>query len=104
MKKQFIEIGTPEIKTILGGVVIHEFLSLNTLCVKVIGVVRSLYNAVYLIKQILMVASGLAVGKEGPMIHIACCIANLIQSRFPKYWQNEALKREVLSASSAAGL
>jgi chloride channel 3/4/5 len=54
--------------------------------------------------QILTVSSGLAVGKEGPMIHIACCIANLIQNRFPRYHNNEARKREILSAASAAGV
>merc|ERR1711971_568576 len=52
----------------------------------------------------LAVASGLSLGKEGPMVHIACCIGNIISYLFPKYGRNEAKKREILSAASAAGV
>ena len=50
------------------------------------------------------VASGLWLGKEGPLIHVACCCANFYLKFFPTYRQNEAKKREILSAASAAGI
>ena len=43
-------------------------------------------------------------GKEGPMVHLACCIGNIFSYLFPKYGLNEAKKREILSASAAAGV
>lgn len=43
-------------------------------------------------------------GKEGPMVHIACCIGNIFSYLFPKYGRNEAKKREILSAAAAAGV
>lgn len=43
-------------------------------------------------------------GKEGPMVHLACCIGNIFSYLFPKYGSNEAKKREILSASAAAGV
>ena len=51
----------------------------------------------------LAVAAGLSLGKEGPMVHMACCIGNILAYLFPKYGRNEAKKREILSAASAAG-
>lgn len=49
-------------------------------------------------------ASGLCVGKEGPMVHICCCLGNTIAKCFPKYGKNEAKKREILSAAAAAAI
>ncbi|KAJ3181823.1 glycerol ethanol, ferric requiring protein [Gaertneriomyces sp. JEL0708] len=83
--------GTAEVKTILGGFIIKKFLGIKTLLVKAVGLP-------------LMVASGLAVGKEGPMVHLACCVANVFPRLFSKYWRNEARKREILSAASGAGI
>merc|ERR1712179_324583 len=60
----------------------------------------------FLIKSVaimLAVASGLSLGKEGPLVHVACCIGNILSYMFPKYGRNEAKKREILSAASAAG-
>ena len=53
---------------------------------------------------ILSVSAGLNLGKEGPMVHIACCIGNILSYLFPKYGRNEAKKREILSAAAAAGV
>ena len=61
----------------------------------------------FLIKSVaimLAVAAGLSLGKEGPMVHMACCIGNILAYLFPKYGRNEAKKREILSAASAAGV
>ncbi len=52
----------------------------------------------------LAVAAGLSLGKEGPMVHMACCTGNILAYLFPKYGRNEAKKREILSAAAAAGV
>ncbi|KAJ3266767.1 hypothetical protein HDU77_010147 [Chytriomyces hyalinus] len=83
--------GVPEIKTILGGFVIKKFLGGWTLLIKTLGIS-------------LTVGSGLSLGKEGPLVHIACCFGNIIPRIFKKYRDNEAKKRHLLSASSAAGI
>lgn len=49
------------------------------------------------ITLVLAVASGLSLGKEGPLVHVACCCGNIFSYLFPKYSTNEAKKREVSS-------
>jgi chloride channel 3/4/5 len=83
--------GLPEIKTVLGGIVMRKFLGAWTLFIKMLGCV-------------LAVGSGLVLGVEGPFIHIACCIANIATRFFPKFHVNEGKKREVFAAASAAGV
>ncbi|KXS17591.1 hypothetical protein M427DRAFT_96954 [Gonapodya prolifera JEL478] len=83
--------GIPEVKTILGGFVIKKFLGFWTLIVKTIGLALS-------------TASGLNLGKEGPLVHVLCAIGNIASRIFPKFAYNEAKKREILSASCAAGV
>jgi chloride channel 3/4/5 len=72
------------VKTILGGFIINGFLDAKTLAVKAVALP-------------LTVASGLCVGKEGPMIHLACAVGNIFPDFFPKYRNNEMRKREILS-------
>ena len=43
-------------------------------------------------------------GKEGPFVHIASCIGNIVCRFSTKYENNEGKRREVLSAASAAGV
>ncbi|KAG8846614.1 hypothetical protein FRB91_000657 [Serendipita sp. 411] len=83
--------GIPEIKAILGGYVFDEFLTPWTLLIKSLGLALS-------------VASGLSLGKEGPLVHVSCCLALLLSSLFPSLKQNEAQKRYVLAAAAAAGV
>ncbi|KAL8940039.1 MAG: hypothetical protein Q9211_002470 [Gyalolechia sp. 1 TL-2023] len=83
--------GIPEIKTVLGGFVIRRFMGLRTLIVKSLGLC-------------LAVASGLWLGKEGPLVHVACCCANLFMKLSTNLNENEARKREVLSAAAASGI
>ncbi|KAI9852997.1 MAG: hypothetical protein M1838_002776 [Thelocarpon superellum] len=83
--------GIPEIKTVLGGFVIRRFMGAWTLVIKSLGLC-------------LAVASGLWLGKEGPLVHVACCCANLLMKLFEPIGSNEARKREVLSAAAAAGI
>ncbi|KAJ2886667.1 Structural maintenance of chromosomes protein 3 [Coemansia asiatica] len=83
--------GIAEIKTIMSGFMMRKYLGLRTLGIKCIGVVLS-------------VASGLSLGKEGTMVHIACCCCNVFARMFRKIKGNEVKRRELLSAASAAGI
>ncbi|KAI4096360.1 MAG: hypothetical protein LQ339_007002 [Xanthoria mediterranea] len=83
--------GIPEIKTILSGFVIPHFLDLKVLLIKAIGAVFA-------------VATGMCLGKEGPFVHIATCVAYLVGMLFPKYNENGRKMRELLSAGCSAGL
>ncbi|WEW57085.1 chloride channel [Emydomyces testavorans] len=83
--------GIPEIKTVLGGFVIKRFMGAWTLMIKSLGLCLS-------------VASGMWLGKEGPLVHVACCCANIIMKPLDSLNLNEARKREVLSAAAAAGI
>ncbi|MCL4144210.1 UNVERIFIED_CONTAM: hypothetical protein GTU68_033103 [Idotea baltica] len=83
--------GIPEIKTILSGFIIRGYLGKWTLLIKSLG-------------MMLAVSAGLSLGKEGPLVHVACCIGNILSYMFPKYGRNEAKKREILSAAAAVGV
>ncbi|KAG2756096.1 hypothetical protein P692DRAFT_20715982 [Suillus brevipes Sb2] len=83
--------GIPEIKTILSGFVIHGYLGGRVLFTKAVGLALS-------------VSSGLSLGKEGPFVHIASCIGNIVSRYHSKYENNEAKRREILSAACAAGV
>ena len=83
--------GIPEVKTILSGYVIHGYLGKATLTVKSIG-------------MMLAVGAGLSLGKEGPLVHVACCCGNIFSYLFPKYRKNQAKRKEILSAAAAAGV
>jgi hypothetical protein len=50
----------------------------------------------------LAVASGLSLGKEGPFVHIASCIGNIVSRFFGKYENNEG--RDLNSKSFQSSL
>ncbi|SPO46984.1 related to chloride channel protein [Moesziomyces antarcticus] len=83
--------GISEVKCILSGFVIHGYLGFWTLFTKSVGLTLS-------------VASGLSLGKEGPFVHIASCVGNIVCRIFPKYENNEGKRREMLSCACAAGV
>lgn len=83
--------GVAEVKVILSGFVLHGYLGVQTLVFKTLGLILS-------------VASGLSIGKEGPYVHVAACIGNIACRMFSKYRNNDGKRREVLSASAAAGV
>lgn len=83
--------GVAEVKVILSGFVLHGYLGVQTLVFKTLGLILS-------------VASGLSIGKEGPYVHVAACIGNIACRLFSKYRMNDGKRREVLSASAAAGV
>ncbi|PCH36351.1 hypothetical protein WOLCODRAFT_140358 [Wolfiporia cocos MD-104 SS10] len=83
--------GIPEIKAILNGYVLDAFLSPWTLLIKALGLA-------------LAVASGLSLGKEGPLVHVSCCLAFLLSKMFKHIHRNEARKRKMLAAAAVAGV
>lgn len=83
--------GVAEVRVILSGFVLHGYLGVKTLVCKTVGLVLS-------------VGSGLSIGKEGPYVHIATCIGNIVSRASSKYRNNDAKRREILSASAAAGV
>lgn len=83
--------GISEIKCILGGFIMKGFLGSWTLLIKSVGLS-------------LAIASGLSIGKEGPFVHVALCIGDLISKFFVKYKTHSAKLREIYSACSAAGV
>ncbi|KAI5950747.1 hypothetical protein KGF54_003821 [Candida jiufengensis] len=83
--------GVPEVKTILSGFVIRRFLGVYTLFAKTIAL-------------ILAIASGMSLGKEGPYVHLATCVGNIISRYFPYIYENDLFEKELLSASASAGV
>ncbi|NXE42197.1 CLCN2 protein, partial [Ptilorrhoa leucosticta] len=90
---QAVGSGIPEMKTILRGVVLKEYLTLKTFVAKVIGLTCAL-------------GSGMPLGKEGPFVHIASMCAALLSrflSLFGGFYENEARNIEMLAAACAVG-
>jgi len=95
--------GIPQIKAYLNGVNLHKLVRIRTLFAKVIGMVFS-------------VASGLPLGKEGPMIHAGSIVgAAVSQGRgsifgydtsWTKYQdlRNDRSKRDFVTFGAAAGV
>lgn len=88
--------GIPEIKLIISGFNydLKNYLGVKTLFFKTFGL-------------ILVVASGFWLGKEGPLVHVSCCLLNLMyRMLFTEYGDgdHEGLRRELLSAAVATGI
>lgn len=80
-------------KTILSGIELNRFLNFRTLISKCTGLIMAY-------------ASGLAIGKEGPFVHISSILCSLL-SKLPffKYIRrNNAAYTQVLSAATAVGV
>ena len=85
--------GIPEIKTVLGGFVIRRFMGGWTLTIKSLGLVGASIMGPVLKSadhfKCLAVASGCWLGKEGPLVHVACCCANLFLKAVDSLNSNE---------------
>ncbi|XP_056597262.1 chloride channel protein 1a [Triplophysa dalaica] len=91
---QAIGSGIPELKTILRGVVLKEYLTLKAFIAKVVGLTAGL-------------GSGLPVGKEGPFVHIASICAAVL-SRFMSFfsgvYQSPYCYTDILTVGCAVGV
>jgi chloride channel 3/4/5 len=83
--------GLPEIKVMMSGFVMDQLLGLGTLVTKSMGLV-------------LAVGAGLSIGKEGPFVHVAMCVAHVWGGVFSKYASNQGRQRELLASAAAAGV
>ncbi|CAG4962118.1 unnamed protein product [Colias eurytheme] len=91
---QSIGSGIPEMKTILRGVHLKEYLTFRALVSKVVGLTATL-------------GSGLPLGKEGPSVHIASMVASLLSrlvTTFQGIYENESRTTEMLAAACAVGV
>ena len=94
---QAFHTGIPEIKSILNGYILQNFLSGWTLLIKALGLVGftpSIEACKLTYGQSLSVASGLSLGNEGPLVHVACSIGSIIAARFPVFKRNEGKPKE----------
>ncbi|TIB80712.1 hypothetical protein E3Q22_01774, partial [Wallemia mellicola] len=83
--------GISEIKCIIAGFENKEYLRWPVLLVKTCTLPFA-------------IASGLSIGKEGPSVHVACCVGELVASLFPYFHKSKLKMREILIAASAAGV
>ncbi|XP_017782655.1 PREDICTED: H(+)/Cl(-) exchange transporter 7-like [Nicrophorus vespilloides] len=93
--------GIPLVKCYLNGIDLPRILALKTLFVKATGLVCS-------------IAGGVASGKEGPMIHVGACVANLVSKGRMKfcnreihmfrYFRDDQERRDFVSAGAASGV
>ncbi|XP_015226201.1 PREDICTED: chloride channel protein 1 isoform X2 [Cyprinodon variegatus] len=91
---QAIGSGIPELKTILRGVVLKEYLTLKAFIAKVIGLTAAL-------------GSGMPVGKEGPFVHIASICAAVLSrfmSIFSGVYENDIHNKDLLVCACAVGV
>lgn len=94
MKEPLIkQSGIPEMKLIIAGFNYHlaEYLGPRAFVCKVSAL-------------ILVVSSGFWLGKEGPLVHIACCILTMCSKLIAGNTVSEGLRRELLSAATATGI
>ncbi|XP_021717288.1 chloride channel protein CLC-d-like isoform X1 [Chenopodium quinoa] len=93
--------GIPEIKGYLNGIDAHGILLFRTLVGKIFGSIGS-------------VGGGLALGKEGPLVHIGACIASLLgqggstkyhlSSRWLQGFNSDRDRRDLVTCGCAAGV
>uniref|UniRef100_A0A8D3D043 Chloride channel, voltage-sensitive 2a n=1 Tax=Scophthalmus maximus TaxID=52904 RepID=A0A8D3D043_SCOMX len=95
LSPQAVGSGIPEMKTILRGVVLKEYLTFKTFVAKVIGLTCAL-------------GSGMPLGKEGPFVHVASLCAALLSKFMAAVFggidMNELRNTEMLSAACAVGV
>lgn len=92
---QAVGSGIPELKTIIRGAILHEYLTFRTFVAKAVGLTAVL-------------STGLPVGKEGPFVHIASICAALLSKLLSflsgTLEEPSDLRRDVLTVGCAVGL
>jgi len=93
--------GIAEIKCIISGFVMEGFLGFWTFFIKSLTLVSEIgthfwlqFSGIFkkseINEQPLVIASGLSVGKEGPSVHAACAIGNLVAGRFSRFSRSQS--------------
>ncbi|QPG73145.1 hypothetical protein FOA43_000451 [Brettanomyces nanus] len=86
--------GIAEMKMIVSGLFLPRFLNSSLIFSKIISL-------------LMVIASGLWLGYEGPLVHIACALLSTcldVFSRFGVGFTNEAIRREFLSSGFSIGI
>ncbi|KAJ1277459.1 hypothetical protein BS78_04G005800 [Paspalum vaginatum] len=93
--------GIPEIKAYLNGIDTPNMFGAPQLIVKIIG-------------SICAVSSGMDLGKEGPLVHIGACLANLLSQggegrwrlrlRWLRYFNNDRDRRDLITCGASSGV
>ncbi|KAL3995618.1 Voltage gated chloride channel family protein [Acanthocheilonema viteae] len=94
--KQAVGSGIPELKVIMCGFKMKNYLSLQTMIGKIFGLTLAL-------------GSGLPVGKEGPFVHIGAIVASLLTRvtsicRYQAFFSSEGREMQMLSSGCAVGI
>ncbi|XP_072101420.1 chloride channel K isoform X5 [Mobula birostris] len=88
--------GIPELKTILTGVLLEEYLTMKTFTAKVVGLICSL-----------AAGSTIFLGKVGPFVHICSMIATYlgrIRTTVTRDYENTSKRYEMLVVAAAVGV
>ncbi|XP_067873465.1 chloride channel K isoform X2 [Heterodontus francisci] len=88
--------GIPELKTILTGIILEEYLTMKNFGAKVVGLTCSL-----------AAGSTIFLGKVGPFVHISSMIATYlgrIQTTVTRDYENKNKQYEMLVAAAAVGV
>ncbi|KAI6183351.1 Chloride channel protein 1 [Aphelenchoides bicaudatus] len=96
ISKQAIGSGIPEMKVIMHGFSLNNYLTFRTLVAKVLSLT-------------MILGSGMPLGKEGPFVHMGAIVASLL-SKMTRRWQNgaffcnEGKEVQILSSGCAVGI
>ncbi|CAD5228245.1 unnamed protein product [Bursaphelenchus xylophilus] len=96
ISRQAIGSGIPEVKVIMNGFMLQNYLTFKTLMTKIFGLTLTL-------------GSGLPLGKEGPFVHMGAIVATLLSKATKRFHQNafytnEGRDAEILSRGCAVGI
>ncbi|CAB3404579.1 unnamed protein product [Caenorhabditis bovis] len=96
VSKQAVGSGIPEVKVIMHGFKMENYLTLHTLIAKMVGLTFAM-------------GGGLPIGKEGPFVHMGAIVANLLSKitsacQYSAFFSNEGREMEMLSSGCAVGI
>uniref|UniRef100_A0A914ZR78 Chloride channel protein n=2 Tax=Parascaris univalens TaxID=6257 RepID=A0A914ZR78_PARUN len=96
ISRQAVGSGIPEVKVIMHGFKMKNYLTFRTLIAKMFGLT-------------LAIGSGLPIGKEGPFVHMGAIVATLLSKltkacQYSAFFSNEGREIEMLSSGCAVGI
>ncbi|CAA90092.2 Chloride channel protein [Caenorhabditis elegans] len=96
VSKQAVGSGIPEVKVIMHGFKMENYLTTRTLVAKMVGLT-------------LAMGGGLPIGKEGPFVHMGAIVATLLSKitsacQYSAFFSNEGREMEMLSSGCAVGI
>uniref|UniRef100_A0A915PPV4 Chloride channel protein n=1 Tax=Setaria digitata TaxID=48799 RepID=A0A915PPV4_9BILA len=96
ISKQAVGSGIPQVKVIMHGFKMENYLTVRTLIAKMIGLT-------------LAIGSGLPIGKEGPFVHMGAIVATILSKmttscQYTAFFSNEGRELEMLSSGCAVGI